>query len=79
MYNVTYDLIVSPQPRRMSFGGFGSLRKKRHEDTEEYVCPMNVEMPQSSSFQRGVGIYEENLDHLEQVEGRARGSELSLF
>lgn len=28
---------------------------------------MNVEMPKSSSFQRGVRIYEENLDHLEQV------------
>lgn len=43
------------------------MRKKRQDDGEEYVCPMNVEMPKSSSFQRGVRIYEENLDHLEQV------------
>uniref|UniRef100_A0A8C4I4E5 SAM domain-containing protein n=1 Tax=Dicentrarchus labrax TaxID=13489 RepID=A0A8C4I4E5_DICLA len=56
------------KPRRMSFGGFGTLRKKRQDDGEEYVCPMNVEMPKSSSFQRGVQIYEENLDHLEQME-----------
>ncbi|XP_035529498.1 liprin-beta-1 isoform X2 [Morone saxatilis] len=56
------------KPRRMSFGGFGTLRKKRQDDGEEYVCPMNVEMPKSSSFQRGVRIYEENLDHLEQME-----------
>ncbi|XP_018517547.1 liprin-beta-1 [Lates calcarifer] len=56
------------KPRRLSFGGFGTLRKKRHDDGEEYVCPMNVEMPKSSSFQRGVRIYEDNLDHLEQME-----------
>lgn len=55
------------QPRRLSFGGFGTLRKKRPEESEEYICPMNLEMPKSSSFQRGVLIYEENLDHLEQV------------
>lgn len=42
------------------------MRKKRQDDGEEYVCPMNMEMPKSSSFQR-VQIYEENLDHLEQV------------
>ncbi|XP_038594416.1 liprin-beta-1-like [Micropterus salmoides] len=56
------------KPRRLSFGGFGTLRKKRQDDGEEYVCPMNVEMPKSSSFQRGVQLYEENMDHLEQME-----------
>uniref|UniRef100_A0A8C3GC15 PPFIA binding protein 1 n=1 Tax=Cyclopterus lumpus TaxID=8103 RepID=A0A8C3GC15_CYCLU len=56
------------KPRRLSFGGFGTLRKKRHDDADEYVCPMNVEMPKSSSFQAGVRIYEEHLDHLEQME-----------
>ncbi|XP_037615918.1 liprin-beta-1-like isoform X1 [Sebastes umbrosus] len=56
------------KPRRLSFGGFGTLRKKRQDDGDEYVCPMNVEMPKSSSFQRGVRIYEEHLDHLEQME-----------
>lgn len=56
------------KPRRMSFGGFGTLRKKRHDDGEEYICPMNVEMPKNSSFQRGLRIYDEHLDHLEQME-----------
>ncbi|KAM6896209.1 liprin-beta-1-like isoform 2-T3 [Lycodopsis pacificus] len=56
------------KPRRLSFGGFGTLRKKRQDDSDEYVCPMNVEMPKSSSFQTGVRLYEEHLDHLEQME-----------
>ncbi|XP_068573312.1 liprin-beta-1 isoform X2 [Cebidichthys violaceus] len=56
------------KPRRLSFGGFGTLRKKRQDDCDEYVCPMNVEMPKSSSFQTGVRLYEEHLDHLEQME-----------
>uniref|UniRef100_A0A668A9Z9 PPFIA binding protein 1a n=1 Tax=Myripristis murdjan TaxID=586833 RepID=A0A668A9Z9_9TELE len=55
------------KPRRLSFGGFGTLRRKRQEDSEEYVCPMNVEMPKSSSFQKGYRIYEDSLDQLEQV------------
>ncbi|KAF7649649.1 hypothetical protein LDENG_00138070 [Lucifuga dentata] len=54
------------KPRRLSFGSFGSLRKKRQEDSEEYVCPMNVEMPKNSSFQTGVRIYQDNLDQLEE-------------
>ncbi|XP_047245374.1 liprin-beta-1 isoform X2 [Girardinichthys multiradiatus] len=56
------------KPRRSSFGGLGSLRRKRQDDGEDYICPMNVEMPKSSSFQRNVHIYEETLDHLEQME-----------
>ncbi|XP_071761707.1 liprin-beta-1-like [Centroberyx gerrardi] len=56
------------KPRRLSFGGFGTLRRKRQEDSEEYVCPMNVEMPKSSSFQTGLCIYEDGLDQLEQME-----------
>uniref|UniRef100_A0A8C9XC98 PPFIA binding protein 1a n=1 Tax=Sander lucioperca TaxID=283035 RepID=A0A8C9XC98_SANLU len=55
------------KPRRLSFGGFGTLRKKRQDDGEDYICPMNVEMPKSSSFHKGLQIYEEHLDHLEQV------------
>ncbi|XP_044041948.1 liprin-beta-1 isoform X2 [Siniperca chuatsi] len=69
--NPDYNVLTATakvKPRRLSFGGFGTLRKKRQDDGEEYVCPMNVEMPKSSSFQRGVQIYEENLDHLEQME-----------
>ncbi|XP_054480267.1 liprin-beta-1-like [Anoplopoma fimbria] len=60
------------KPRRMSFGGFGTLRRKRQDDGEEYVCPMNVEMPKSSSFQTGIRIYEEPLDQMEDSEGTVR-------
>lgn len=69
--NPDYSVLTATakvKPRRLSFGGFGTLRKKRHDDSEEYVCPMNVEMPKNSSFQRSVRIYEENFDHLEQME-----------
>lgn len=51
----------------MSFGSFGTLRRKRQEDSEEYLCPMDVEMPQSSSFHRGLRVYEDELDQLEQA------------
>ncbi|XP_055009756.1 liprin-beta-1 [Boleophthalmus pectinirostris] len=56
------------KPRRLSFSSFGSLRRKRQDDGDEFVCPMNVEMPKSSSFQKGAQVYEDHLDHLEQME-----------
>uniref|UniRef100_A0A673KP74 Liprin-beta-1-like n=1 Tax=Sinocyclocheilus rhinocerous TaxID=307959 RepID=A0A673KP74_9TELE len=55
------------KPRRLSFGSFGTLRRKRQEEMEEYVCPMDVQMPQSSSFNKGLCAYEDSLDQLEQV------------
>ncbi|KAM8910064.1 liprin-beta-1 isoform 2-T2 [Spinachia spinachia] len=62
------------KPRRLSLGAFGTLRKKRPDDAAaaEYVCPMNVEMPQSSSFQTGVRMYEEHLEQMEDSEGTVR-------
>uniref|UniRef100_A0A8C7K7N6 PPFIA binding protein 1 n=1 Tax=Oncorhynchus kisutch TaxID=8019 RepID=A0A8C7K7N6_ONCKI len=68
--NPDYTLLTATakvKPRRLSFGGFGTLRKKRQEDSEEYVCPMDVEMPKNSSFQGGLRSYEDDLDQLEQV------------
>uniref|UniRef100_A0A673KEV6 Liprin-beta-1-like n=1 Tax=Sinocyclocheilus rhinocerous TaxID=307959 RepID=A0A673KEV6_9TELE len=56
------------KPRRLSFGSFGTLRRKRQEEMEEYVCPMDVQMPQSSSFNKGLCAYEDSLDQLEQME-----------
>ncbi|XP_041110963.1 liprin-beta-1-like isoform X1 [Polyodon spathula] len=59
------------KPRKLAFG---SLRKKKHEEIEEYVCPMDVAMPTGSSFQnackRGMEIrlYDDDLDRLEQME-----------
>uniref|UniRef100_A0A674BS62 PPFIA binding protein 1a n=1 Tax=Salmo trutta TaxID=8032 RepID=A0A674BS62_SALTR len=73
--NPDYTLLTATakvKPRRLPFGGFGTLRKKRQEDSEEYVCPMDVEMPKNSSFQGGLRIYEDNLDQMEDSEGAVR-------
>ncbi|XP_041746586.1 liprin-beta-1 isoform X1 [Coregonus clupeaformis] len=71
--NPDYTLLTATakvKPRKMSFGSFGSLRKKRQDDSEEYVCPMDVEMPKGRSFQKGyeLQLYEDDLDRLEQME-----------
>ncbi|XP_035521068.1 liprin-beta-1b isoform X4 [Morone saxatilis] len=71
--NPDYTLLTATtkvKPRKLSFGNFGSLRKKKQEESEEYVCPMDVEMPKGRSFQKGfeLQIYEDDLDRLEQME-----------
>ncbi|TNN57391.1 Liprin-beta-1 [Liparis tanakae] len=71
--NPDYTLLTATtkvKPRKLSFGNFGSLRKKKPDETAEYVCPMDVEMPKGRSFQKGfeLQIYEDDLDRLEQME-----------
>ncbi|XP_076589442.1 liprin-beta-1b isoform X6 [Chaetodon auriga] len=71
--NPDYTLLTATtkvKPRKLSFGNFSSLRKKKQEESEEYVCPMDVEMPKGRSFQKGfeLQIYEDDLDRLEQME-----------
>uniref|UniRef100_A0AAQ4Q0U1 PPFIA binding protein 1b n=1 Tax=Gasterosteus aculeatus aculeatus TaxID=481459 RepID=A0AAQ4Q0U1_GASAC len=71
--NTDYTLLTATtkvKPRKLSFGNFGSLRRKKQDETEEYVCPMDVEMPKGRSFQKGfeLQIYEDDLDRLEQME-----------
>uniref|UniRef100_A0A1A7XPM5 PTPRF interacting protein, binding protein 1 (Liprin beta 1) n=2 Tax=Iconisemion striatum TaxID=60296 RepID=A0A1A7XPM5_9TELE len=71
--NPDYTLLTATtkvKPRKLPFGNFGSLRKKKQDENEEYVCPMDVEMPKGRSFQKGfeLQIYEDDLDRLEQME-----------
>ncbi|XP_074533564.1 liprin-beta-1b isoform X2 [Halichoeres trimaculatus] len=71
--NPDYTLLTATtkvKPRKLSFGNFGSLRKKKQDDNEEYVCPMDVEMPKGRSFQKGfeLQIYEDDLDRLDQMD-----------
>ncbi|XP_055795836.1 liprin-beta-1-like isoform X6 [Salvelinus fontinalis] len=69
--NPDYTLLTATAKvklRKMTFGSFGSLRKKRQDESEEYVCPMDVEMPKGRSFQKGYELYEDDLDQLEQME-----------
>ncbi|KAF5897531.1 liprin-beta-1-like isoform X1 [Clarias magur] len=76
MENPDYTLLTATakvKPRKLPFGSFGTLKKKRQEDNEEYVCPMDVEMPKGHSFQKNfrgmeLHIYEDDLDRLEQME-----------
>ncbi|XP_017267101.1 liprin-beta-1 [Kryptolebias marmoratus] len=67
------------KPRRSSFGGFGSLRRKRYDDSEDYICPMNIEMPKNSSFQRTVRIYEDSFDHLEMEDSEGTVRQIGAF
>ncbi|XP_060759295.1 liprin-beta-1 isoform X2 [Neoarius graeffei] len=56
------------KPRRLSFGSFGTLRRKRQEDSEEFLCPLEVQMPQNSSLH----ISEDNLEQMEDSEGTVK-------
>ncbi|XP_029391515.1 liprin-beta-1 isoform X4 [Mus pahari] len=62
------------KPKKLTFSNFGNLRKKKHEDGEEYVCPMELGQVSGSSqkgFRPGLDmrLYEEDdLDRLEQME-----------
>ncbi|XP_013208246.1 liprin-beta-1 isoform X1 [Microtus ochrogaster] len=63
------------KPKKLTFSNFGNLRKKKQEDGEEYVCPMELGHASGSSSQKGfrtgldMRLYEEDdLDRLEQME-----------
>lgn len=67
------------KPKKLTFSNFGNLRKKKQEDGEEYVCPMELGHASGSSSQKGfrtgldMRLYEEDdLDRLEQVSTAAR-------
>ncbi|XP_071066333.1 liprin-beta-1 isoform X12 [Dasypus novemcinctus] len=63
------------KPKKLAFSNFGNLRKKRQEDGEEYVCPMELGQASGSAAKKGlrpgldVRLYDEDdLDRLEQME-----------
>ncbi|XP_047596330.1 liprin-beta-1 isoform X9 [Lutra lutra] len=63
------------KPRKLTFSNFGNLRKKRQEDGEEYVCPMELGHTSGSTSKKGfkpgldMRLYDEDdLDRLEQME-----------
>lgn len=62
------------KPRKLTFSNFGNLRRKRQEDGEEYICPMELGHPSGSNSKKGfkpgldMRLYDEDdLDRLEQV------------
>lgn len=63
------------KPKKLTFGNFGNLRKKKQEDGEEYVCPMELGQASGSSSKKGfkpgldMHLYDEDdLDRLDQME-----------
>ncbi|XP_046728726.1 liprin-beta-1 isoform X1 [Silurus meridionalis] len=57
------------KPRRLSFGGFGTLRRKRQEDSEEFLCPLDVQKAQNNGEQC---ISEDKLEQMEDSEGAVK-------
>ncbi|XP_077026507.1 liprin-beta-1 isoform X4 [Tamandua tetradactyla] len=63
------------KPKKLTFSNFGNLRKKKQEDGEEYVCPMELGQASGSTtkkgFKPGVDMHlydDDDLDRLEQME-----------
>ncbi|XP_034501827.1 liprin-beta-1 isoform X7 [Ailuropoda melanoleuca] len=63
------------KPKKLTFSNFGNLRKKKQEDGEEYVCPMELGQASGSTSKKGfkpgldMHLYDEDdLDRLEQME-----------
>ncbi|XP_072340973.1 liprin-beta-1b isoform X13 [Scyliorhinus torazame] len=73
-----YSLLTATakvKPRKLAFSNFGSLRKRK-QDEEEYICPMELGLPAGSGFRQGnkikgieLRVYnEEDLDRIEQMD-----------
>ncbi|XP_027549405.1 liprin-beta-1 isoform X16 [Neopelma chrysocephalum] len=63
------------KPKKLTFSNFGSLRKKKQDDGEEYVCPMELGRASGSGSKKGfkpgldIRVYDDDdLDRLEQME-----------
>ncbi|XP_038625294.1 liprin-beta-1 isoform X3 [Tachyglossus aculeatus] len=63
------------KPKKLTFSNFGNLRKKKQEDGEEYVCPMELGRTSGNGSKKGykpgldIRLYDDDdLDRLEQME-----------
>ncbi|NWV20434.1 LIPB1 protein, partial [Origma solitaria] len=63
------------KPKKLTFSNFGSLRKKKQDDVEEYVCPMELGRASGNGSKKGfkpgldIRVYDDDdLDRLEQME-----------
>ncbi|XP_053114640.1 liprin-beta-1 isoform X3 [Hemicordylus capensis] len=63
------------RPKKLTFSNFGNLRKKKQDDGEEYVCPMDLGQASGSGSNKGfkpgldIRVYDDDdLDRLEQME-----------
>lgn len=67
-------LFFLSKPKKLTFSNFGNLRKKKQDDGEEYVCPMELGQASGSTSKKGfkpgldMRLYDEDdLDRLDQV------------
>ncbi|XP_020832822.1 liprin-beta-1 isoform X2 [Phascolarctos cinereus] len=63
------------KPKKLTFSNFGNLRKKKQEDMEEYICPMELGQASRNAAKKGyspgldIRLYDDDdLDRLEQME-----------
>ncbi|XP_069759174.1 liprin-beta-2 isoform X3 [Narcine bancroftii] len=62
------------KPKRLSFSHFGHLRKKRFDEGNDYICPMDLIKP-AASHGNNIGhrtkktVMDKDLSHLGQVQG----------
>ncbi|XP_067855304.1 liprin-beta-1b isoform X8 [Heptranchias perlo] len=64
------------KPKKLAFSNFGSLRKRK-QDEEEYICPMEIGLPAGAGFRQGnkqgqgieLRVYnDDDLDRIEQMD-----------
>ncbi|XP_031793922.1 liprin-beta-1 isoform X2 [Sarcophilus harrisii] len=59
------------KPKKLTFSNFGNLRKKKQEEMEEYICPMELGQAAKKGYNSGLDIClydDDDLDRLEQME-----------
>uniref|UniRef100_A0A8D0C1I2 PPFIA binding protein 1 n=1 Tax=Salvator merianae TaxID=96440 RepID=A0A8D0C1I2_SALMN len=63
------------KPKKLAFSNFGNIRKKKQDDGEEYVCPMELGKASGIGSKKGfkpgldIRVYDDDdLDRLEQME-----------
>nr|XP_020665705.1 liprin-beta-1 isoform X7 [Pogona vitticeps] len=63
------------KPKKLAFSNFGNLRKKKQDDGEEYVCPMDLGQASGIGSKKGfkqgldIRVYDDDdLDRLEEME-----------
>ncbi|XP_033913864.2 liprin-beta-2-like isoform X8 [Acipenser ruthenus] len=62
------------RPKKLGFSNLGHLRKKKFDDSTDYICPMDTTQPATNGAKKGYGghrgvspVFDQDLQRLEQV------------
>ncbi|XP_041131384.1 liprin-beta-2-like isoform X7 [Polyodon spathula] len=62
------------RPKKLGFSNLGHLRKKKFDDSTDYICPMDTAQPATNGAQKGYGghrgvssVFDRDLHRMEQV------------